>query len=1003
MKNLFHKILDAPLIKKNTRISRASLSQLNPRSVLRAMLVVAAYLSTFIILDLITKQFEELRGIVAWYPPAGLTYTLLLVFGVRFTPVVTMALFLSSLFVYRIPQPPFYIFLWALVNSIIYSATAWFLRHRIRFNWRMQKRRDISWLIGATILVSGILATIAVSASAASGDIPRSEILRSMIIWWIGETVGVLTIAPFLLNFVMPGLSRFVEKQPVRLPSYRSFPRPTPTVILQALSIAVLFYWVFISSFLVEFRNMYLIILPLIWIALQHGFKGATVGIVALNFGASLAMLYFHLDQAHMGELQLLMIVNNILGLQLGAVVTEQKQSAEALRESEKELKRAQSLGLLGNWSYDIGSQTISWSEQVYLLYERDPILGPLTPDEEAAYYSPEQAQILREYSKRAIEEGESFEYDLEANLPNGKQRYLSAKMQPVIDANGQIVKLFGTVQDVTERKQREAELQTRTGELTELYQLSRALADAGDLENVIGLVNRHAVESLHITFSCISLLENGKLVRRAIHPVGILGDAITERDKQPINALPACQSILEKNEPVILQHDSAEIGSSECATLLLDHAQTICVVPLRVGYTSQDLDPALGFLILGEQREEEREPFTPGRVRMVRSIGDQAATAIRRMLLDEHARHRLQHLASLSEIDRTIASVFDLRLILDMILKHVNEQLEVDAADILVANTSLHTLEFAAGRGFRSQVNGHLKQQMGKGLAGRAYLERRMVQIHNAVFSEADLSMQDLIKAEQISSYFAVPLIIKGQVNGVLEIYQRTPLIPDQEWLNFLDNLAGQAAIAIDNDKMYYGLQHSIIDLRLAYNATIEGWSHALDLRDKETDGHTRRVTEMTEKLACMLGLDAEELVYVRWGALLHDIGNMGVSDVILLKPGPLTDEEWVLMKRHPTFAYELLSPIKYLKTAVDIPYCHHEKWDGTGYPRSLKGEQIPLIARLFAVVDVWDVLLSDRPFRAAWPEAKVFEHIRAESGSHFDPKAVEIFLKVLELEAKR
>jgi putative nucleotidyltransferase with HDIG domain len=191
--------------------------------------------------------------------------------------------------------------------------------------------------------------------------------------------------------------------------------------------------------------------------------------------------------------------------------------------------------------------------------------------------------------------------------------------------------------------------------------------------------------------------------------------------------------------------------------------------------------------------------------------------------------------------------------------------------------------------------------------------------------------------------------------------------------------------------------LQRSNLDLTLAYDATIEGWSRALDLRDKETEGHTQRVTEMTESLARTLGVEGETLLHVRRGALLHDIGKMGVPDAILLKPGPLTEEEWVIMRKHPTYAYEMLSPIAYLKPALDIPYCHHEKWDGTGYPRRLKGEEIPLSARAFAVVDVWDALRSDRPYRPRWPEEKVLEHIREQTGKHFDPHVVEAFFQLL------
>jgi putative two-component system response regulator len=196
--------------------------------------------------------------------------------------------------------------------------------------------------------------------------------------------------------------------------------------------------------------------------------------------------------------------------------------------------------------------------------------------------------------------------------------------------------------------------------------------------------------------------------------------------------------------------------------------------------------------------------------------------------------------------------------------------------------------------------------------------------------------------------------------------------------------------------------LQHSNMELKLAYDSTIEGWSHALDLRDKETEGHTQRVTEMTIKLARLAGMSETELVHIRRGALLHDIGKMGVPDNILLKPDKLTDEEWVAMRKHPTFAFELLSPIVYLRSALDIPYCHHEKWDGTGYPRGLKGEQIPLAARLFAVVDVWDALRSDRPYRKGWSKKKVIEHIKSLSGTHFEPKAVELFFNLLNEDKK-
>ena len=186
--------------------------------------------------------------------------------------------------------------------------------------------------------------------------------------------------------------------------------------------------------------------------------------------------------------------------------------------------------------------------------------------------------------------------------------------------------------------------------------------------------------------------------------------------------------------------------------------------------------------------------------------------------------------------------------------------------------------------------------------------------------------------------------------------------------------------------------------ELRLAYDATIEGWSHALDLRDKETEGHTQRVTEQALRLARAMRLSQEELDQIRRGALLHDIGKMGVPDAILHKPDALTKDEWIIMRKHPLYASEMLSSIDFLRAALDIPYCHHEKWDGSGYPRGLAGEEIPLAARIFAVVDVWDALRSNRPYRSNWPDEKVRDHIRDERGKHFDPQIVEQFLTLLD-----
>jgi PAS domain S-box-containing protein len=362
----------------------------------------------------------------------------------------------------------------------------------------------------------------------------------------------------------------------------------------------------------------------------------------------------------------------------------------------------------------------------------------------------------------------------------------------------------------------------------------------------------------------------------------------------------------------------------------------------------------------------------------------------------DERIRRQLEHLTALSAIDRVIAANFDLKLSLSEILTHVTMELGIDAADVLILNSNSQMLEYGAERGFRTKAIRKAQVRMGESYAGRVALERILVEIPNLRGEPDNLLLTTLLTGEDFVCYYGVPLIAKGQVKGVLEVFHRAALEPDTEWFDFLHTLAGQAAIAIENATLFESLQRSNLELTLAYDATIEGWSHALDLRDKETEWHAQRATEVTVKLARTFGMSEAELVQVRWGALLHDIGKMGVPDGILLKPGPLTDEEWIVMKKHPTFAYEMLAPVRYLSLALDIPYCHHEKWDGTGYPRGLKGSQIPLIARIFAVVDVWDALNSDRPYRAAWTDEKAREHILKSSGTHFDPQVVDAFMRL-------
>jgi putative nucleotidyltransferase with HDIG domain len=363
---------------------------------------------------------------------------------------------------------------------------------------------------------------------------------------------------------------------------------------------------------------------------------------------------------------------------------------------------------------------------------------------------------------------------------------------------------------------------------------------------------------------------------------------------------------------------------------------------------------------------------------------------------LSEVLREKNRELESLHTIDLAIASSMDLDMILTVILEQAREHLGSDAADILLLDSGSQTLTLGARIGFRTDALLHTHLRSGQGFAGRALLSEDAILVSHLDQDAEGFSRSPAFTAEGFVFYAGRRLTVKDKTVGVIELYRRDHFVPSSSWDLFFKTLAGQAAIALDNSALLLGLRRANAELEEANEGTIESWAEALELRDQETEGHSRRVTESTVALARLFGISGPDLDRVRKGALLHDIGKMGIPDSILLKPGPLEAEEFAVMKRHPIIARNLLSRLRFLKDSLDIPYCHHEKWDGTGYPQGLAGETIPLPARLFAVVDVWDALRSDRPYRRAWSEESVLEHLASLSGTHFDPRAVEVFLSI-------
>jgi response regulator RpfG family c-di-GMP phosphodiesterase len=546
----------------------------------------------------------------------------------------------------------------------------------------------------------------------------------------------------------------------------------------------------------------------------------------------------------------------------------------------------------------------------------------------------------------------------------------------------GNLARLIPAIQ----REMREAKLRNehfqRERELEAIASVGAALRKAKTLDEMLSHLLENTLEIIQVKSGSIWMYDaTTDEIKLTVHRAWDVKGAITSvRSGEDIPGY-----VVRSGTSIISREFQSDVRILEKNRIHIPEGIGGACIPL---FSNENIVGVL-FIHVNLPRE-----ISAGEIRILNALAEIGGNALHRAHLLEQSIKQIEQLNSLRTIDIAI-STLGLQSALDTVLDQVISQLKVDAASILLIKPENNHLVYSGGRGFRTELIKSTDMEMGRGHAGRAALEKKVIFIKDLNAASESFIRDELRADEQFVCYFAVPFIAKGEPKGVLEIFNRTPLRIDMEWLNFLDTLSWQTAIAVDNALLFESLQHSNSELEMAYNATIEGWSHALDLRDKETEGHSLRVTEMTLKLASTFGMNDEQLMNIKRGALLHDIGKMGVPDSILLKAGALTEEEWEIMRQHPQFAYDLLSPISYLQQALDIPYCHHEKWDGSGYPRGLKGEEIPLAARIFAVVDVWDALTNERSYRPAWSSEKATEYIRSNSGTFFDPQMVEKFLE--------
>ncbi len=668
--------------------------------------------------------------------------------------------------------------------------------------------------------------------------------------------------------------------------------------------------------------------------------------------------------------------------LEQRAIRLAKEESEQALRDTDQVLQAIIQASPLAIDVLDNAGRVTLWSPAAESLFgwRAEEVLGkelPIVPDQLRAEV---QQQIKDRLQGMAL-----TMFETQRQHKDGTLIEVSISTAPLYNSHHEITGSMAIMADIRNRKEAEEALRQRLAEAKAQYTASTVLRTANTVDEALPALLDQVLAAMNISAGGIWLYQ---------HAAGDLRLAVARgwfRQLESSSIKPR-QGIVGWVFSSGQIYQSPDINADPLPVYIRAGIQIppgeggICV-PIR---TAAEI---AGVLMVSFPTALE---IPAEQIKLLTSLMEVVGATLHRIRLNEETQRHLKQLEALRAVDREISSSLDLHHTLNVLLEKISTELKIDAASVLLLQNSDGTLEYAAGHGFQTQIIEQTRLRLGEGCAGRVALEGKPHMI-TALGPDCDFERQSLLAEEGFKAYYGLPLVSKGKVTGVVEIFQRSPLAPDDEWMNFAETLAGQAAIAIDNSQLYENSQLANRELSAAYEATLEGWSHAVDLRDKETEKHSQRVTEMTLKLARDLGLPQEDMVHIWRGCLLHDIGKLGVKDEILFKPGPLTEEEWESMKKHPRYAFDLLNPIAYLRPAIQIPYCHHEKWDGTGYPRRLKGEEIPLEARIFAIVDVWDALTSDRPYRLAWPKEQALEYITAQSGLHFDPRVVAAFLNEL------
>ena len=695
-------------------------------------------------------------------------------------------------------------------------------------------------------------------------------------------------------------------------------------------------------------------------------FKDRCIGVVAI-FTKNEPRDFSEADLSHLE-----IVANNLAVAVLNHELYEQlNDHRDTLEASEERLRLVTEASTDGIWEWDRESDSFTWSDRVYDLLGITPTSKCPRRASTLEIVHPEDRKAFFIALIRNVRERGALRREVKLRRGDGTYGQYEAYGQLVCDKNNRPIRMVGSLHDITDRVQRDRELEA-------VAAISLALRDIETTNEMLPLISEQIARILGLKSLGLALVDSATDTVVIRHASGVFCDLVGARFR--------------RNEGLI----GRVFGDAKVkfAPDLRDEPPAILrgvpAIPTAVlGVPLVARGEVIGVLWLGKSAEPgyAHVAFNPGEARLLSILAEIAAASLRRTGLRERTEFHLRRLHSLSIIHATVSENRDLKTTLNVLLDQLRNQTGIDAAVIHLLDEQMASFNVETSIGFEDGV---ALPSLGREMIVNRLRSRLLDLLESGSKGRRFTKM---ISAG-FKTYLAVPLIANEQVVGVLEIFHKNELPIHVDLDNFAEMVAAQAAIAVDNTNLLRSLRSANRELTAAYDATIEGWARALDLRDHETEGHTRRVTEMTVELAKLMNVPPQEIAHMRRGALLHDIGKMAIPDSVLLKPGELDQSEWVVMRRHPGIALDLLEPVSFLKPAIDIPFCHHEKWDGTGYPRGLKGREIPLSARIFAVIDVWDALRSDRPYRKGWSAEQAVHFIRVQAGRHFDPDVVEVFI---------